>query len=94
MGGAFYLDAATATLSGRHDAEHTGAAMNVLDDLRAEWIAIRKSLGNHIVYLESGNKIYPIDQNPDEATREFLGRLKQYRSEVERWLLHLPSQGE
>ena len=27
-----------------HDAEHTGAAMNILDDLRAEWIAIRKSL--------------------------------------------------
>ena len=23
-----------------------------------------------------------------------LGRLKQYRSEVEGWLIHLPSQGE
>jgi hypothetical protein len=31
------------------------AAMNILDDLRAEWIAIRKSLGDHIAYLEAGN---------------------------------------
>ena len=35
-----------------HDAERMGAAMNFLDDLRAEWIAIRKSLGHHI----AGNK--------------------------------------
>ena len=47
-----------------HDAERTGAAMNFLDDLRAEWIAIRKSLGDHIAYLEAGNKIHPIDQDP------------------------------
>ena len=67
--------------------------MNFLDDVRAEWIAIRKSLGDHIAYLEAGNKIYPIDQDPDDATIELLGRLKQYRSEVERWLFHLPSQG-
>ena len=77
-----------------HDAERTGAAMNFLDDLRAEWIAIRKSLGDRIAYLEAGNKIHPIDQDPNEATTEFLGRLKQYRSEVEGWLIHLPSQGE
>ena len=76
-----------------HDAERTGAAMNFLDDLRAEWIAIRKSLGDHIAYLEAGNKIHPIDQDPNEATTEFLARLKQYRSEVEGWLVHLPSQG-
>ena len=37
--------------------------MNVLDDLRAEWIAIRKSLGDHIAYLEAGNK------NPSDRTR-------------------------
>ena len=67
--------------------------MNVLDDLRAEWIAMRKSLGDHITYLEAGNKIHPIDQDPDEATAESLRRLKQYRSEVEGWLVHLPSQG-
>jgi hypothetical protein len=67
--------------------------MNVLDGLRAEWITIRKSLGDHIAYLEAGNKIYPIDQDADEATREFLGRLKQYRSEVEGWLVRLPSPG-
>ena len=61
--------------------------------LRAEWIAIRKSLGDHIAYLEAGNKIHPIDQDPNEATTEFLARLRQYRSEVEGWLVHLPSQG-
>jgi hypothetical protein len=67
--------------------------MNTLDDLRAEWIQIRKSLGRHIAYLEAGNKIHPIDQDPEKATTEFLKRLKQYRSEVEAWLVHLPSQG-
>ena len=41
--------------------------MNFLDDLRAEWIAMRKSLGEHIAYLEVGNKIHPIDQDPNEA---------------------------
>ena len=68
--------------------------MNFLDDLRAEWIAIRKSLGDHIACLEAGNRIHPIDQDPNEATTEFLARLRQYRSEVEGWLIHLPSQGE
>ena len=52
--------------------------MNILDDLRAEWIAIGESLGDHI----------------DEAAIEFVGRLKQYRSEVEGWLVHLPSERE
>ena len=66
--------------------------MNILDDLRAEWIAIRKSLGEHIAHLEAGNKIHPIGQNPDEATVELLGRLKQYRSDVQGWLVHLPSE--
>ena len=68
--------------------------MNILDDLRAEWIAIRKNLGDCIAYLEAGNKIHPIDQDQDEATIEFVGRLKQYRSEVEGWLVHLPSERE
>jgi hypothetical protein len=81
-------------LSARHDAEHTGAAMNILDDLRAEWITLRKSLGDHIAYLEAGHKIHPIGQDSDEATTEFLGRLKQYRSEVQGWLVHLPSESE
>jgi hypothetical protein len=67
----------------RHHLEHRGAVMNILDDLRAEWIAIRKSLGDHIAYLEAGNKIHPIAQDPNEATIEFVGRLKQYCSEVE-----------
>jgi hypothetical protein len=31
--------------------------MNILDDLRAEWIAVRKSLGDRIAYLEAGNKV-------------------------------------
>jgi hypothetical protein len=77
-----------------HDAGIQGAAMNILDDLRAEWIAIRKSLGDHIAYLEVGNKIHPIGQDPDEATTEFLVRLKQYRSEVQGWLVNLPSESE
>jgi hypothetical protein len=59
--------------------------MNVLDDLRAEWNAIRKSLGDHIAYLEAGNKIHPISRDTHE---------KQYRSEVEGWLVHLPSRGD
>jgi hypothetical protein len=42
-----------------------------------------KSLGDHIAFLEAGNKIHPIGQNSDEATIELLGRLKQYRSEVQ-----------
>jgi hypothetical protein len=78
----------------KHNAEHTGAAMNILDDLRAEWIAVRKSLGDHIAYLEAGNKIHPVGQDPNEATIEFVGRLKQYRSEVQGWLVHLPSEGK
>jgi hypothetical protein len=76
------------------DAGHTGAAMNILDDLRAEWIAVRKSLGDHISFLEAGNKIHPIGQDSDEATTELLGRLKQYRSEVQGWLVRLPSGSE
>jgi hypothetical protein len=67
--------------------------MNFLDDLRAEWIAIRRSLGDHIAYLEAGNKVHPIDQDPDLATAEFVERLKQYRLEVESWLANLPSEG-
>ena len=68
--------------------------MNILDDLRAEWIAMRKSLGDHIAHLEAGNKIHPIDQDANEATIELVARLKKYRLEVEGWLVHLPSQGE
>jgi len=68
--------------------------MNILDDLRAEWIAIRKSLGDHIAYLEAGNKIHPIGQDSYEATTELLGLLKQYRSEVQGWLVRLPSESE
>jgi hypothetical protein len=34
-----------------------------------------KSLGDHIAYLDAGNKIRPIDQEPMAA---FMGRLKQY----------------
>ena len=68
--------------------------MNTLDDLRAEWIAMRKSLGDHIAYLEAGNKIHPIDQEANEATTEFVARLKQYRLDVEGWLVHRPSERE
>jgi hypothetical protein len=68
--------------------------MNILDDLRAEWIAVRKSLGDHIAYLEAGNKIHPIGQDSDEATMELLDRLKHYRSEVQGWLVQLPIEGE
>ena len=68
--------------------------MNILDDLRAEWIAVRKSLGDHIAYLEAGNKIHGIGRDSDEATTELLGRLKQYRSDVQGWLVHLPSGSE
>ena len=68
--------------------------MNILDDLRSELIAIRKSQGDHIAYLEVGNKNHPIGQDPDEATTEFLVRLKQYRSEVQGWLVNLPSESE
>ena len=41
--------------------------MNFLDDIRAEWIAMRKSLGEHIAHLEAGNKIRPIDRDPNEG---------------------------
>ena len=91
--GSFIVDWRVGSVRAPQD-ERTGAAMNFLDDLRAEWIAIRKSLGDHIAYLEAGNRIHPIDQDPNEATTEFLERLRHYRSEVEGWLIHLPSQGE
>jgi len=68
--------------------------MNTLDDLRAQWIETRKNLAHYIAYLEAGNKIHPIDQDSDKATKEFLARLKQYRLEVESWLVHLPSEAE
>ena len=44
--------------------------MNFLDDLRAEWIAIREKIGDHIAYLEAGNRIHAIDQDPNEATAD------------------------
>ena len=69
-----------------------GAAKNILDDLRTEWIAM--SPGDHMAYLEAGNKIHPIGQNPDKATAELLGRLKQNGSEVQGWLVHLPSESK
>jgi hypothetical protein len=62
--GTFLLSTSTASVNAEHHDERTGAAMNFLDDLRAEWIAIRKSLGDHIAYLEAGNKIHPIDLIP------------------------------
>ncbi len=68
--------------------------MNTLDDLRAQWIETRKNLAHYIAHLEAGNKIHPIDQDSDKATEEFLARLKQYRLEVESWLVHLPSEAE
>jgi hypothetical protein len=68
--------------------------MNTLDKVRAEWIELRKSLATHIAYFEAGNKIQPIGQNADEATAEFLKRLKQYHSEVQTWLAQLPSEAE
>jgi hypothetical protein len=76
------------------DAEQTGAIMNTLNDLRAEWIETRRSLGRHIVDLENGTKIHPIDQDSTQATIELLERLKRYRAEVESWLLHLPTEAE
>ena len=68
--------------------------MNTLDDLRAEWIELRRSLSRHIADLEAGNIIRPIGQDPEEATIEFVQRLKQYRAEVESWLVHLPTQAD
>jgi hypothetical protein len=55
-------------VSTKHVGEHEEAAMNTLDNLRAEWIDTRRSLGAHIAYLEAGNKIHPIDQ--DILTRQ------------------------
>ena len=66
--------------------------MNILDNLRAEWIATRKSLAVHIAYFEAGNKIHPAGQDADEATAEFLKRLRQYHAEVQVWLKQLPSE--
>ena len=68
--------------------------MNILDDLRAEWIEVRKNLGRHIAHLEAGGKIHPHEQNSDQATAELLMRLKEYRSNVQGWLLQLPSEAE
>lgn len=67
--------------------------MNILDNLRAEWIETRKNLGRHIAELEAGNKIHPIDQDADKATAELLEKLKHYRGEVGHWLAQLPSEG-
>ncbi len=66
--------------------------MNELDTLRAEWIALRKSLGEHIATFEAGNKIHPIDQDPDVATAEFVQQLRKYHADVDMWLMHLPVQ--
>ncbi|WP_158803403.1 hypothetical protein [Acidisoma sp. L85] len=66
--------------------------MNTLDDLRADWIRTRKTLSVHIGYLESGRKIYPIDQDPDAASAELLSKLRDYHAEVQQWLAQLPSQ--
>ncbi len=68
--------------------------MNNLDDLRAEWIELRKSLSRHIAEFEAGERIRPIGQEPGKATEELLIRLRQYRSDVESWLAALPSEAE
>jgi hypothetical protein len=69
-----------------------GGIMNTLDDLRADWIRTRKTLSLHIEYLESGKKIYSIDQDPDAASAELLSKLREYYGEVQNWLAQLPSQ--
>lgn len=68
--------------------------MNNLDDLRAEWIELRKSLGRHIAEFEAEERIRPINQEPGKATEELLIRLRQYRSDVEAWLAALPSEAD
>jgi hypothetical protein len=61
-----------------------------VEELRAEWSALRDSLNRHITYLEAGGKIYPVCQDADSATVAFLAKLKQYRTDVEGWLATLP----
>ncbi len=61
-----------------------------VEELRAEWSALGGSLNRHVAYLESGEKIYPIDQDADSATVAFLAKLRQYRTDVEGWLATLP----
>jgi len=49
-------------------------------------------LGDHLAAFEAGNKIHPIDQDPDVATAELVQQLRKYHADVEMWLLHLPVQ--
>jgi hypothetical protein len=76
------------------DAEQNRCVMNTLNDLRAEWIETRRGLGRHIVDIENGTKIHPIDQDSAQATAELLERLRRYRADVESWLLHLPTEAD
>jgi hypothetical protein len=69
-----------------------GGIMNTLDDLRADWIRTRKTLSVHIEYLESGKRIYPIDQDPEVATTELLRKLREYHAQIQNWLAQLPTQ--
>ncbi len=68
--------------------------MNTLNNLRAEWIEVRTSLGRHIAHLEAGNEVHPIGQDAGIATKELVERLKRYRLEVGAWLAQLPSEAE
>jgi hypothetical protein len=69
-----------------------GRMVNTLDDLRADWFRTRKTLSVHIEYLESGKKIYPIDQDPEIAAVELLRKLKEYYAQIGNWLSQLPTQ--
>jgi hypothetical protein len=42
--------------------------------LRAEWIALRRSLSKHIAYLKAGNTIHPFESEPRQATGDFVLR--------------------
>jgi hypothetical protein len=50
--------------------------MGELDDLRQQWLATRDMLVERIAYVEAGNGISPITEDPATATAAWLRKMR------------------
>jgi hypothetical protein len=60
--------------------------------LRRDWMATMEAYDRMISYLDSGHQIHPIDQDSALATREWLQKLRHWRTELNSLLNKFPEQ--
>jgi hypothetical protein len=65
--------------------------MITINDLRNDWLGARISLGDQIEFLEAGNRIHTLGENPEKATAAWLERLKQDWSLYDQLLIDYPA---